>query len=177
MVLIGDKSILSFRSYKDMFKQINSICKIKILTSYSKENVLTTGFLCKIKIPGFNFIFPVLITDAHPFYHIIDKKIEILFNNDELSKKIIIDDNSRLTFINNKYHIAIIEIKEYDGLDLNLFLDLDNSNFDLNKKRVYLLQYPKGNEISISTGIIKKSKDFIFYILALLKKVHLEVLS
>ena len=169
MVIIGDKSILSFRSYKDMFKQINSICKIKILTSYSKENVLATGFLCKIKIPGFNFIFPVLITDAHPFYHIIDKKIEILFNNDELSKKIIIDDNSRLTFINNKYHIAIIEIKEYDGLDLNLFLDLDHINFDLNKKPE--MKYPFLQEL------LKKAKILIFYIFALLKKVHLEVLS
>ena len=134
------------------------VCKI-----FLKEFGTGTGFFCKI--PYEKELFPVLITN----YHIIDdkyleenKEIHCSINNNE--KNLIIKIDNRKIYLNKRYDIAIIEIKEHD--DINYYLELDdnlfkeNIEFSYEGNTIYDIQYIKSDNVSVSFGIIKEIKNY-----------------
>ena len=59
---------------------------------------------------------------------------------------------------------TIIEIKENDGLEIESFLDIDNSKNDFNpedykENNIYIIHFPNGQNIEYSIGIIKYGKE------------------
>ena len=138
----------------------NSICRI----FNNKRN--GTGFF--VKIPYKNDILPVLITNNQ----VINKDdilnnitISIYLNNDKKIKNIKLDNN-RKKYINEKYDITIIEIKENEDKLNSKYLELDDkiiNYFKINKieklnylnyiysdESIYILNYLKDNDIIVS---------------------------
>ena len=138
----------------------NSICRI----FNNKRN--GTGFF--VKIPYKNDILPVLITNNQ----VINKDdilnnitIPIYLNNDKKIKNIKLDNN-RKKYINEKYDITIIEIKENEDKLNSKYLELDDkiiNYFKINKieklnylnyiysdESIYILNYLKDNDIIVS---------------------------
>ena len=121
-----------------------------------------SGFFSLIPFPKKTRLLPVLMTNNHvlPKEDIINgKKIKINMNNSQLN--ILIDD-SRRVYTDEKYDITIIEINENDRLDINTFLEIDDSIYKENpyeyfkKRSVYLIHHPKSNdEPEFAVGIIK----------------------
>ena len=138
----------------------NSICKIKI------NQINGTGFFCKI--PYENNTMNVLMTN----YHILDKEYYNkndalnLFINDEKDVKIINLKINRTTYFSEIYDLALIELKESDGIPINIYLDLDDNLFkkEINafydKKSIYVLQYPLGNDAAVSYGLSKEINNY-----------------
>ena len=136
-----------------------SICKI-LLTPKGTG----TGFFCKMPFPSSFNLLPVLITTNHNLNEddiAPGKEIKFSLNNKE--KSILIDD-SRKTYTDSceKGDITIIEIKENDGLEIESFLDVDNSknNYtpeDYKDNNIYIIHYPNGQNIESSIGLIKYS--------------------
>ena len=133
----------------------SSVCKIK-----DGNGGEGTAFFCLIPYDE-NISIPAIITSKHVIGEIYTgKSIEISFNND-LFSKVINFDESRLIYTNNKRDIAIIEIKEKDGLNINFFFELGELIFnrDIYKdKDIYLISYSFG-EKKISIGNILEIKD------------------
>jgi len=127
-----------------------SICKINC-----NDGGTRTGFFCKIPYPDKLHQLQVLMTNAHV---IKEEDNEIKFSLKEKDYEIKIKD-SRKIYINEEYDITIIEIKEKDIIDNNLYLELDDNIFKLDEiykeKSVYLLSYPYGGTLNYSYGKIK----------------------
>ena len=132
-----------------------------------------TGFFTKI--PYDSQLLPVLITN----YHVLNKNdinednsISISLNNDQEYKKIKLDD-SRIIFNDEELDVTIIEIKEnIDNINSNNYLEIDeninignehlkNIYTSANLKSIYILNYPKGENIVVSYGIISDLHDNI----------------
>ena len=127
----------------------SSVCKIKVGDG---EGI---GFFCLIPYDQYISI-PAIITSNLVIGEIYTgKSIEISFNNGFFSKVINFDE-SRLTYTNKESYIAIIEIKEKDGLNINLFFELDELIFNsdiIKDEDIYLISYSLG-EKKISIGNI-----------------------
>ena len=138
--------------------------KTKIFRIKCRDGGYGTGFFCFIPFPDKLNLLPVLITNSH----VLEKQdilpgnvIECSLNNGKKYKIFI--DQHRKTYINEKpYDITIIEIRiNNDGLNKNLFLEIDDDIFKNNSnelykgKSVYLLHYPFGSNIVFSSGVIK----------------------
>ena len=150
---------MSIDAIKITLKQMeNSVCRINC-----NDIGHGTGFFCKIILnDDWNSLsINVLMTNSH----VLDKndilpgkKINISLNNEEL--QILIDD-FRKTYTNSLYDVTIIEIKQNDGIKKSSFLEIDDGIFDdyfyknYKEKPIYLLHYPKGEEVSKSEGTIK----------------------
>jgi len=122
-----------------------SICKIKC-----NDGGIGTGFFCIIPYPDKFHQIPVLMTNAHI---IKEGDNEVKFSLKEKDYEIKIKD-SRKIYISEEYDITIIEIKEKDNIEINLYLELDDNIFKLDElykeKSVYLLSYPFGRELNYS---------------------------
>jgi hypothetical protein len=146
---IFESQDLSNEKMNIIYKQINNnICKIE---NEHKGNFI--GLFCYIKFPDKFNILPVLITDSNIFRdnnNIIGNKIEF-----KLNKKLyeIIIDESRKVYINRKYNISIIEIKQSDGIDINSFLSIDEEIYN---KKVYKIYFEKNGNIKCCFGKINK---------------------
>ena len=133
------------------------ICKI-----FLKSGGTGTGFFCKIPFPTSYNLLPVLITTNHNLDKtniIPGEKINFLMNN---SKKSILIDESRKTYSYNGKNgdITIIEIKKKDDLDIESFIDIDNTKNDYKpddykENNIYIIHYPNGIDVEYSVGIIK----------------------
>ena len=141
--IAGTKTILN--------QMMNCICKIKINATNG------TGFFCKI--PYKNSSMKVLMTNYHilnDIYYKENKEIT-LFLNDNKEVKIINLEIERKTYFNKGYDIAIIELKENDGI--KNYLELDDNLFKEETKAyykdisIYTLHYPYGNKASVSYGL------------------------
>lgn len=81
-------------------------------------------------------------------------------NNEKENFKLEIDETRKI-FTNEIYDITIIEINENDGLKRDSFLEIDNTIYDndkmknLEKYSIYLLHYPKGEEMKFSKNKIQ----------------------
>ena len=137
------------------------ICKINY-----KEGCYGSGFLCNIQIDWNNYV-KVLMTNNH----ILNKNdiqpgktIKFSIDNDMKLYSILID-NTRKTYTDEYNDVTFIEIIEDDKIDEKSFFDLDQQIFekDLNNRfrqcQILLLHYPKGKEVSLSTGIIKNINE------------------
>ena len=157
---INDSPIpLSIKGMEDILVQMKKcVCKIK------KGNQTGTGFFAKIP---YEFKFKiVLITNNHILNENdlkIGNVIKISINNEKEYKNIKIDDH-RIVFTDKKNDITIIEIGEKDNI--NNFLEIDeryNQKYIEDRFRnesLYILNYPKGNNIVVSFGLLKSIKDY-----------------
>ena len=143
-------------------EQSKKVCKIL------KENGnFVTGFLCKIPFPNSSNLLPVLITSFKKFgnFDIIKRqKINLKFNNDKITKTLIINDERKIYSSNEKeYDITIIEIKDYDGFENNDFFKVDYSLINKNEidnyfnftKIIYLINYTKEMKMEINFCSLK----------------------
>ena len=157
----NDQIIVSSEQSEKVTRQLKQyICKIII------GQKLGTGFLCKIPFPYESNCLPVLMTNHHVINKeklLENKKLDISFNNDQI-KKIINISSERKIYSNKKYDLTIIEIyQEMDGI-FHFFeletLDKINKN---SREPIYVLQYPGGNECSVSYGKLCDIQDFEIY--------------
>ena len=165
-----NSSIISKEQTIKILDQLNkNVCKI--CKSNNKQNA--TGFFCKL--PVFNSILPVLITNSHILNKddikvnriikivLIEKEKEIEIENKkeiEKEKEKVIDiviNEPRITFTDENLDITIIEIiPEVDGI--NDFLEIDKEVDEINLKEkikyLYILQNING-KLCISYGELK----------------------
>ena len=147
-------------------KLLLDIMKTHVCKIYCKDGSYGTGFFCLIPIGWGNYL-PVLMTN-NQILNINDiqpgKTIKFTLDNDKKKYEILID-NIRKTYINQFYNVTIIEIKEDDQIDERSFFNVDMDIFKENvdkkfkNRLIYLLHYPKGKGMEISTGTIKNIKE------------------
>ena len=134
------------------------VCKIKI------GNKDGTGFFAKI--PYQLKYKNVLITNNHILKKDdlkIGNIIKISINNEKEYKKINIDEK-RLILTDDKKDVTIIEIKEKDNI--NNFIEVDErynqENIDdrYRNESLYVLNYPKGENIVVSFGLLKNIENY-----------------
>ena len=137
---------------KILYQMKNCVCKVKV------KGLSGTGFFCII--PTGNKKMICLITSyqlLNEKYFNINNKINILFNDNKEAKEIYLD-KKREKYFNPKFDITIIEIIKSDGI--NHYLELDDNlfkneiNIFYDEKSIYSIQYPQGNNISVSYGIL-----------------------
>ena len=124
-----------------------------------------TGFFCKIQL--LNELIPVLITN----YHVIDDN----FSKNKMNLPIYINNENKLLKLNsnrkiyssvkNKYDIMIIRLKEEDGINNFLEIDLDifkpNSEYGYTNNSIYILHFPNGEKACFSSDIgIEKINEY-----------------
>ena len=145
---------------KILYQMKNCVCKVKV------KGLSGTGFFCII--PTGNKKMICLITSyqlLNEKYFNINNKINILFNDNKEAKEIYLD-KKREKYFNPKFDITIIEIIKSDGI--NHYLELDDNlfkneiNIYYDEKSIYSIQYPQGNNISVSYGILNNiNNDYI----------------
>lgn len=154
---------LKNKQFITMFEQMEkSICKIKCSVIGTG-----TGFFFKIPCYDNSVLLRVLITNNHILGEkdiLIGNSINFSLDDEKYEYKIKID-KSRLIYSNVKYDVSIIEIKEKDYLEKNLFLNLDDNILNIDQYQIYkdisiyLLHYPKGENIECSIGVLKNISD------------------
>lgn len=155
-------SSLNKNQIKIIYEQMNkSVCKIIV-------DFKGTGFLCMIPYPNIFNLLPVLISCNHVLTNDVvvpGNKLKLLFEGEE---KIIEIDEERKVYKSPKkeFDVTIIELRKTDGFDFRNFLEVDESiynNDNLNdfykNKTVYVIHYPKFQEIKYSVDIIKSIDD------------------
>ena len=161
----------SLKDYPDIVtlpKMIKIVQQIKncIFRIHIKDGSNGTGFFCFIIDQNKNRV-PVMITCEHVIgreYLKNSKAIKISFNNEEKSTEIKLD-SSRNIYISEQYDITIIEIKKEDNINPNSFLEIDEKIYQDNpvelfaKKSVYIIQYPRYLNASVSYGIINSINE------------------
>ena len=146
--------------YNILSKEI-STCKIR------NENVIGTGFFCRINIDTIPFTLALFTNN-----HILDRnsiKIgkEIIFEHKNVTTYKTLEINKkRRVFTDEELDYTCIEIFEKDKIFKNNEVEelfkidqniLENNISSLLNSDIYILQYPKGSEFSFSIGKI----DFI----------------
>ena len=139
----------------------NSICKISI-----NNGQQGTGFLCSFNINDWDTLRCLVTTDFFIDESDFDPGSKINFSLDEgrINKEITIEKN-RKKYTNKEYGITFIEINSKDGIKKESFMEIDENIYDNNPKEylkrlpVFLLQYPNGDKIKKSEGIILKLRD------------------
>ena len=150
-------------------KPVSKKCQEKIITQMNnsiykihlEEGKFSYCFFCYIKFQSKNI--PFMITT----YDIIDKRylsennsIKVSINN----KKIVIRFKDKKYFY-QKYDLAIIEIEENKIDNLNIF-ELDDCLYQedcelyYNKESIYIINYNKKDEISVSYEIINEINNY-----------------
>ena len=128
-----------------------SVCKIY------NHKINGTGFFCKL--PYKAKLLPFLITNNHILNSIdikYNKIIKISLNNETEFKKIKLDQ-SRIIYTNEKLDVTLIEIIPcIDNINEENCLEIDdNINIEekYEKKSIYVLHYPKEEDILVSYGL------------------------
>jgi len=148
---------------KILFQMKNCICKI-----FLKDGEKGTGFFCKIKFK--EKMLHVLVTNNH-ILNIkdlkINNKITLTFNSgkDEEIRDIIIDKERKI-YTNDKMDVTFIELKKDDKIQHYLevdedIMDTEKNIMEINYKRksIYIMHYPKGNNVEVSYGLLSYIKD------------------
>ena len=148
---------------KILFQMKNCICKI-----FPKDGEKGTGFFCKIKFK--EKMLHVLVTNNH-ILNIkdlkINNKITLTFNSgkDEEIRDIIIDKERKI-YTNDKMDVTFIELKKDDKIQHYLevdedIMDTEKNIMEINYKRksIYIMHYPKGNNVEVSYGLLSYIKD------------------
>ena len=159
-VIIAGSEIRSIDSC--LFEVCPSICKILYPTEKGIKK--GTGFL--IKLYKENEPLFCLMTNDHVITkEVIEKKteIEVFYYNEKKRIKIILDQKERLihSYKDMDIDCIIIEILAKDNVYEDFFLlpneEYNDNNFnELNNKKIYVVQFPKGMKLSYSVGEIIK---------------------
>ena len=147
---------------KILFQMKNSICRI-----INNDGQKGTGFFCRI--PYNDNLIPFLITNNHVLNESKisnGKRVEFTINDGKKTISFDIDD-SRIKFTNKDLDVTFIEIKpNKDSIDYILDIDEEiNTNLGnlYNNKSIYIMHYPKGNNVHVSYGLSNKIKGYNFY--------------
>ena len=97
-------------------------------------------------------------------------KIKVSFYNDKIFKEIIIDDDRRI-FSDEILDVTFIEInikkdniKNFLELDEKINYDKNNLNDIYSSKSIYVINYPKGENIVVSFGFLSQiENDFLIH--------------
>ena len=159
----------------ELFKMEKSMCKIET-RKITGEKGTGSGFFCKLSDENIPFKC-ALFTNNHVLNESnidIGKTIKLeylemqkyLFNKsyNPVKKEIIITEKRKF-FTNKNLDYTCIELFESDGIKDFFEIDpvlLKYSNEILKNNDIFILQYPNGNELSFSSGIIKDIKGNIF---------------
>ena len=132
----------------------NSIYKID-----EKEVTFKLGFFCNIQYKNKNI--PVLISNIQILNEIINNSIDISLNRQKRKIKL-----GETLYYNNKYNIAILEIKEQMINEFH-FLELDDNLFQENiemyysGESIYIIHYnKKEKDLSVSYGVINNINNY-----------------
>ena len=148
---------------KILFQMKKCTCRI-IIADENKG----TGFFCKIKVNKNKEILPVLITNNHILNSEdlrINKLITFIFNEDKEIRKIKIDEQ-RKVYTDKELDVSFIEIKPNDNI--NDYLEVDEDIIEVKesiretkykKYSIYLMHYPKNDEVEVSFGQILYIND------------------
>ena len=150
--------------HKKVIGQMEKKCIRMIIN----EGLRGTGFFCRIPFPDNNNMLKVLITFSPLLEKCKDDRL-ILNNKDDY---IELNLNHRKKYINKENYVAIIEIKEEDGI--NDFLELDDKiindiiyNINENEEYlnsdidIYLIQYiERKNNLAVSFGMFFSHKIY-----------------
>ena len=154
----GQVNPITDHQMKVFQEKMKCVCVVEIGDGTGTNEGTGTGFFCKIPFPdGFNLL-PVLITNNHVIKN-MEKSFVISYNK---IYEIIDMSKHRRFYTEKKYDITIIEILKDDKIGENLFLETEiKENIEKISKEVtnidiYVIHYPKGQEISISPGKIEK---------------------
>ena len=141
--------------HKKVIEQMEKKCIWMIIN----EGLRGTGFFCRIPFPDENNMLKVFITFSPLLEKCKDDRL-ILNNKDDY---IELNLNHRKKYINKENYVAIIEIKEEDGI--NDFLELDDKiindiiyNINENEEYlnididIYFIQYIERNNLAVSFG-------------------------
>ena len=162
-VIKGRNEPINKKEIEELFKKENAMCKIKSkkLINGNLEDIDGTGFFLEINMKDILFK-KCLITNNHVLNeNDIKLNKEIILEYKNKIKKIKIKEN-RKVYTNEELDYTCIEIldkdniKEYFKIDENL---IEYSIETYKNKDILILQYPKGNEISFSSGKILGIKD------------------
>ena len=172
-IIEGNGSPITKNEILKLFELDKSMCKIE---SKTKDNQKTkgSGFFCKLDENFFPFKYALFTNN-----HILDEsnidigksiKFECLefdiFNYEyKVIKEIKITEKRRV-YTNKELDYTCIEIFESDDIENFFEIDPDifkyNNNEILENNDIFILQFPKGNDLSFSYGTIKLIKDKIF---------------
>ena len=160
-MVILDGPIVPFDCIEKMIEQKKCMCQIEMVTKDTVEKVTSSGF-------GSGFFayilyqdqeYPVLIT----LDYILEKEYlnEINLKVGKDNKQIKIKVNNNKTIYSKKMigcGITIIEIIPKKDKIYN-FYEFDDFQYIKNKKEIFIPQYPKNGELSVSYGHIIKLCD------------------
>ena len=140
------------------------MCRIKFSKIIDNKLVpcIGSGFFLEFHINGIPFN-KCLITNNHILdkKHIqINKVIKLIYKNEEKNIKIT---KGRRTFTDAKLDYTGIEILNEDNI--NNFFKIDENIIENDPKifadqDIFILQFPKGNDLSFSSGKILKVNDW-----------------
>ena len=146
-----------------LFEVCPSICKILYPTQKGIKK--GAGFLIKLYKED-EPLFCLMTNDHIITKEVIEKKteIEVFYFNGKKRIKIILDQKERLihSYKDMDIDCMIIEILDKDNVNEDYYLlpneEYNDNNFnELNNKKIYVVQFPKGMNLSYSVGeIIKK---------------------
>ena len=163
IININDNDIKNDENFKEITKIVNkSICIINC-----DDDKIRNGFFCNIPTSldyqnqnNSREFFPSLIINNYSLKEndLLKGKISnITVKVNNLNYSIPIDKSRKLYSNSSTYNITIIEIKQADGIDNTLFLDIENSIYNENyenlskNKQIYLVF----NEIRDNIGYIQ----------------------
>ena len=142
-------------------------CHIKILDEMRKyicsiginKEIITFGFFCKFPFPDNEHMLPALISNSQKINNEIlakEKEIFILINDEGNSPKYV-NLEDKIKYVDEDYHITIIEINE-DKDGIKNFFELDKNIWSqetnkIMKEPIYTLQN-SNNKLYVSYGII-----------------------
>ena len=157
----GTKPIPRWVSQKIDTQLEQNICKV-----YVNQNIIGTGFLCKIPYPDEFKLLPVLITNNHVLnqeFYMNNKEIKISFDDDKIIQLINIIPERKF-YTSEKYDVTIIEILP-DVDNIHQFLEFNEDKAVEKEKtftnlNIYVLQYSNEGECSVSYGNIDNIKEY-----------------
>ena len=141
----------------------NGICKI-----FTKNGEKGSGFFCRISDETKTNYLTVLFTNNHVLNEDdirIGSTIKFSLNDDKIDKIIKIDER-RKVFTDKEIDTTFIEIRPIED-GINFFFDLDESVFkktdflekSYKNESIYILQYPKGENVMVAYGNINQIQD------------------
>ena len=148
----------------NLYDVCHSICRIL----NSNKNKISSGFLIKIHSKDKPLF--CLMTNGHTITEEMIKnndKIDVYYDNQK--ERIQIHLNIKDRFIQNFNDLdldcSVVEILPNDNVDGKYFLlpniDYNDSNYkSLNNKKIYIVQFPEGKDLSHSSGNIKNINKY-----------------
>ena len=166
-VVIGHGTPIKKNEIMELFQLEKAMCKIESLSKENKKQI-GSGFFCELND------FPIkyaLFTNNHILdesdieigntikIECLERSFLVLYNPNKKEIKIT---KERRVYTNKELDCTCIEILESDGI--KDFFKIDSKIFKYNNNTlknndIFILQFPKGNDISFSFGKIIALKD------------------